>query len=102
MAFYDGDPNASGELIGFQHLPHLDPNETHDFRVVFQPDACGKHEIFVVAGEDTRHEHTAKLLQPIVVAGRECKQRGDHHGKPKPGHGHRHDDHGRAHAKDRR
>jgi hypothetical protein len=71
VAFYDGDPRVDGTLIGLQYLPHLYANRTHDFRVLFTPQHCGRRTVYVVAGNGTRHEHTAKL-PPIVVAGEEC------------------------------
>ena len=74
VAFYDGDPRVDGTLIGLQYLPHLYANRTHDFRVLFTPQHCGRRTVYVVAGNGTRHEHTAKL-PPIVVAGEECTAR---------------------------
>ena len=72
VAFYDGDPILDGQLIGLQHLPHLNANSTYNYRVLFTPERCGSHTVYVVAGEDTRHEHTAKLPQ-IDVVGQGCK-----------------------------
>ena len=71
VAFYDGDPQSGGTLIGLQQLPHLRANSTYDFRVGFRSDVCGQHDIYIVPGANTRHEHAAKL-QPIAVNGGDC------------------------------
>jgi hypothetical protein len=51
--------------------------------VSFRPGACGRHTLYIVAGNGTRHEHTAQL-RPIQVLctdeareGREGLQGGD-------------------------
>jgi hypothetical protein len=76
VGFYDADPIRDGKLIGLERLPHLNANRTYDFRVLFTPQQCGRRTVYVVAGEGTRHEYTAKLPRPIVVAGKGCRSGG--------------------------
>ena len=66
VGFYDGDPLRGGALFGLHHVPHLRANGTYDFRVSFRPGACGRHTLYIVAGNGTRHEHTSQL-RPIQV-----------------------------------
>jgi hypothetical protein len=66
VAFYDGVPENGGTLFGLHNVPHLRPDSIYDFRVAFRSDVCGWHDIYVVAGQGTRHEHTAKL-KPVRV-----------------------------------
>jgi hypothetical protein len=66
VGFYDGDPSHDGKLFGLQYVPYLRADSTYDFRVSFRSSACGRHTLYVVAGGDTRHEHTAQL-KPIRV-----------------------------------
>jgi len=75
VVFYDGDPLGGGTLIGLQSLPHLKAQTMYDFRVPFTPQQCGQRTVYVVAGADTRHEHTARL-QPIDVKGADCEPPG--------------------------
>jgi len=75
VAFFDGDPKTGGTLFGMHHVPHLRPDSIYDFRVAFRSDMCGRHDIYVVAGQGTRHEHTAKL-KPIKV---KCSKREHEH-----------------------
>jgi hypothetical protein len=72
VAFYDGDPVAGGTLFGVDRKPHLHADSTYDFRVGFGSNVCGTHNIYIVVGSGTRHEHTAKL-RPIEVAGEACE-----------------------------
>jgi hypothetical protein len=75
VAFYDGVPENGGTLFGLHNVPHLRPDSIYDFRVAFRSDVCGRHDIYVVAGQGTRHEHTAKL-KPVRV---KCSKRGHEH-----------------------
>jgi hypothetical protein len=66
LRFYDGDPRRDGKLFGLHVVPHLRADSSYDFRVSFRSNDCGRHTLYVVAGQGTRHEHTARL-RPIQV-----------------------------------
>jgi hypothetical protein len=66
LRFYDGDPLRDGKLFGLHYVPHLRAESTYDFRVSFRSNDSGRHTLYVVAGQGTRHEHTAQL-RPIRV-----------------------------------
>jgi hypothetical protein len=70
LRFYDGDPRRDGKLFGLHVVPHLRADSTYDFRVSFRSSDCGRHTLYVVAGQGTRHEHTARL-RPIQVVCRD-------------------------------
>jgi hypothetical protein len=67
VGFYDGDPSHDGELFGLHHVPHLRADSTYDFRVSFRSSACGWYTLYIIAGDGTRHEHTAQLKLIRIV-----------------------------------
>lgn len=74
LVFYDGNPRNGGKRIGTEWLPFLRARRFYDFRVAFRPRTLGSHEVFIVAGEGTKHEHIVKT-NPIQVVANQTGQR---------------------------
>lgn len=45
--FYDGDPTQGGQLFDSERVAHLRANQNHRVSVVYHPQQCGMHPIFL-------------------------------------------------------
>lgn len=78
VLFFDGDPDAGGEMFDMELVSHIRANEVYQLRVPFRPHTCGTHEIFVVAadGRSTSPKSMALLevdCEPLAVIDPEGK-----------------------------
>ena len=48
VAYYDGDPQAGGQLFDLQHVRELDANATTARRIFYRPQSCGLHDLYAV------------------------------------------------------
>jgi len=60
VVFFDGDPNNGGTAFDAETAPYLKARDEYEVSVPFESEACGDHQIFVVAGAGTTSEQTLK------------------------------------------
>jgi hypothetical protein len=56
VLFYDGDPALGAKPFDVERVAHLRARDTTEVRVPYRSDACGRHQVFVVAAKGSSFE----------------------------------------------
>jgi hypothetical protein len=46
IAYFDGNPRKNGRLLDLQQIPHIEENSSYQHRFFFDPQSCGRHELY--------------------------------------------------------
>jgi hypothetical protein len=80
VLFYDGDPDEGGRVFDMERVAHLRSYDQHHVRVLFSPDRCGQHQIFVTVSHGKPFERAGKSATLRVTCGNPGdKAPGGHH-----------------------
>ena len=64
--FYDGDPEAGGQVFGIKRVGSLSAHAAREVRASFRPTRCGIYQLVVIAGKGTPFE-AERTARPLHV-----------------------------------
>ncbi len=64
--FYDGDPEAGGQVFGIKRVGSLGAHEAREVHASFRPTRCGTYQLVVIAGKGTPFE-AERTARPLHV-----------------------------------